>query len=497
MKRAKGFTAFRVLGFLVVLVLTLMGLTRLFVRKESMERFKPYLETAQEYDVIFMGNSHVVNDIFPFDLWRNYGITAYNLGGNGNTVPVSYWSMKLAFDYAKPKLLIMDVNDIDMKDKVSGHTSNVHTTFDVYPISRTKINAVLDLMDLPYVEDFDGNVIKDMRWEYLFTLGKYHSRWSELTMTDISPTYSQTKGAHVAINVVPSIEYEITDDMVEESGYGFTYLRNIIQDCQAEGIDILLVNLPYPAHDFQQVAANTVQSIADEYGINYINFVSLDQVVDYQVDLFDGDSHLNPSGARKVTDYIGDYIRRHYDLPDHRNDEQYAKWHAEYDAYLELKNGYLAMQSDVNSALMLLHDEDYSVACLISPDTSLYGKETALTLLQNIGREHVFESDAYTKWADGIFPLEELDWAAEDHVPYLFVLDRQNHAKLECRGESDFEYDFSFGHLRYSATDEAGSLSITAGDGTELTAEAGTDSPGIQFFTFNTETGDLICESAF
>ena len=497
MKRTKGHTVLRVLGFLVLLVLTLMGLTRLLVRKESMERFQPYLDTAEEYDVIFMGNSHIVNDIFPFDLWRNYGITAYNLGGNGNTVPVSYWSMKLAFDYAKPKLVIMDVNDIDMLDKVSGHTSNVHTTFDVYPISMTKIHAVQDLMDLPFVEDFDGNVIMDMRWEYLFTLGKYHSRWSELGGADFSPDFSKTKGAHVAIDVVKPVDYDITDNMMEEAGYGFVYLRHIISECQSQGIDILLVNLPYPANTEQQEAANMVQSIAQEYGVNYINFVSLDQMVDYQVDLFDGNSHLNPSGARKITDYLGDYIRRHYNIPDHRGEEKFAKWHDEYDAYLEFKNDYLTMQPGLYNSLMLLHDEDYSVVCLIRGAAELYGDETAMTLLQNIGREHIFEADAYNKWADGIFPLEELDWAAEDHVPYLYVLDRQKTAKLECRGKSDFEYDFSFGHLSYSATDEAGTLSVKSSDGTEWSADAGENSPDLQFLVFNAKTGAFICRREF
>ena len=33
----------------------------------------------------------------------------------------------------------------------------------------------------------------------------------------------------------------------------------------------------------------------------------MDSIVDYNIDMFDSFSHLNPSGARKVTDYLVKY----------------------------------------------------------------------------------------------------------------------------------------------------------------------------------------------
>lgn len=495
MKRKKLSGAIKTVLFLSLLMIGFLVLTRLMVRKESMERFKPYLDNAGEYDVVFIGNSHVVNDIFPFVLWRNYGIASYNLGGNGNTMPVTYWQMKLALSYATPKLVVVDMNDLDLNDKVTGHSSNIHTTLDVFPISKMKYDALCDLMDIPDVYDFDGNEIMKMRWEYLFTLGKYHSRWNQINGNDLHPEYSKTKGAHVAIDVQPPIAYEITDEQMEESGWGFVYLRRIIEECQARGIEILLVNLPYPASEKQQMSANTVYGLASQYGINYINFVSMDQVVDYSVDLFDGNSHLNPSGANKVSDYLGKYILEHYEIPDRREEKAYQHWKEEYETYVELKQRYVKAQMLLQNALMLLHDEDYSLVCMMTSKSRWYDDNIILTLIQNIGREHVYEKDLYSKWSELIFPLEQLDYAAMERVPYVYVLDRRLQKQFEGRGEDTLlEQQFSFGKLEYCATDKESLLTVNGINGSTWTVRAESEMVGIFILVFDSRTNELVAE---
>ena len=497
MRRIKFSGVIRAALFFAILFSCFLALTRLMVRKESMERFQPYLDNAGEYDVLFIGNSHVVNDIFPFVLWRNYGIASYNFGGNGNTMPVTYWQMRLALSYAKPKLVVVDMNDIDLNDKVTGHSSNIHTTLDVFPISKLKYEALEDLMDIPGVYDFDGNEIMKMRWEYLFTLGKYHSRWSQINGNDFHPEYSKTKGAHVAIDVQGPIEYEITDEHMEESGWGFVYLRRIIEDCQAQGIGVLLVNLPYPADEKQQMSANTVYDLASQYGIEYINFVSMDQVVDYNVDLFDGNSHLNPSGANKVSDYLGKFIADHYGIPDRREEKAYQHWKEEYEAYLDLKVRYLKAQSTLQNALMLLHDEDYSLVCMMPAKSKWYADDLILTLIQNIGREHIYEKDMYSKWSELIFPLEQLDYAAMENAPYIYVLDRGLQKQFENCGADAFQEEFSFGKIEYNATEEESLLTVNGADGRIWNVKTDSETDGIDILVFDARTNKLVAEQKY
>ena len=45
--------------------------------------------------------------------------------------------------------------------------------------------------------------------------------------------------------------------------------------------------------------------------------------------------HCNPKGNQKVTEYLGEYLKSHYDLPDKRNDEEYEDWNIGYQEYVE------------------------------------------------------------------------------------------------------------------------------------------------------------------
>ena len=421
-------------GFLKAIVfcaLTLgmvAGVSKLVERKESIEKMKPFLDRAGEYDVLFLGDSIMNTGVFPMEMWEKYGITGYNIASYGNTLPISYWALQNALDYADPKLVVLDVQGTSKTYKLSGNSSDVHTAFDCYPISRTKIAALDDLMDDPYAVDDSGVAYADMKWEYLFTLGKYHSRWSELTSEDFHPIYNREKGAKSIMAVADAQDYDLIDEYraTEENGqWGFIYLRRIIEDCQKRGIDVLLVHLPYPASEGQQMDANAVYYIAEEYDVDYIDFVSMDQVADYATDCFDAHEHLNPSGARKVSDYLGRYISEHYDIADHRGEEKYAVWETDAQTYREKKLADLGMQTDIECVLMLLHDDDFSVEVDISAGSAFFEGEKRMTLMQNIAREHVFEEDLFSKWSNSLFPLERLEEAAENGQSYRLTVNRE------------------------------------------------------------------------
>ena len=97
------------------------------------------------------------------DLWDDYGIAGYNLACYGNTMPVNYWSMMNALDYANPKVVVVAVNGVERDFKVTGSSSDLHTAFDFYPLTKTKVRAIEDLMDDPYAVDDDGNYYTDMK----------------------------------------------------------------------------------------------------------------------------------------------------------------------------------------------------------------------------------------------------------------------------------------------------------------------------------------------
>ncbi len=417
----------KTITFCILLFGVIAGVSRLVERKESREKMQPFLSRAEEYDVLFLGDSIMSTGVFPMEIWEKYGIAGYNIASYGNTLPITYWALQNALDYAKPKLVVLDVQGVSKSYKLSGNSSDVHTAFDCYPITKTKVEALDDLMDDPDAVDDDGVAYADMKWEYLFTLGKYHARWSELTDADFHPVYNKEKGAKSVVAVADIGDYDLIDENMatEESGQtGFIYLRKIIEDCQARGIEVLLVHLPYPANEQQQMDANAVYAVAEDYGVDYIDFVSMDQVADYATDCFDAHEHLNPSGARKVSDYLGRYIAVHSDIADHRGEAAYAAWVDDAAAYRQKKLADFESQSDLASALMLLHDDDFACAVTIGAGSDVFESDKLMNLMQNIAREHVFEEDLFAKWSNSLFPLERLEEAAQSGRSYAVTINR-------------------------------------------------------------------------
>ena len=424
-------------AFLVLLLAVFAGVSRLVERKESSNQFGPFIKEPEQYDVLFFGDSRFVNAMFPMELWADYGIPGYNLSCYGSTMPICYWSMINALDYGKPEVVVIAANGVRKDIKLTGSSEDLHSALDFFPLSLNKARAIEDLMDDPEMKTDEGARYVDLKWEYYFTIGKYHTRWSQLKKSDYAPVPGVQKGAEAMAGVADEEDYDIIDsDMyAEESGAGYRYMRMMIEECQSRGIDVLLVHLPFPASEDSQMHGNTVSSIAEEYGIGYIDFVQMDSVVDYAVDCYDQQSHLNISGGQKVTDYIGRYLMDHYQLADRRGDAAYAPWQTEQERYVQYKRELLAGEDSLDNLLLLLHDDQFSARIAVRENADFYWDDKLYTLMHNTQREHVYEEDSYSKWSNSMFPLTTFDDAAWDGTDYFLELDRANDRVLEAMGE--------------------------------------------------------------
>ena len=48
--------------------------------------------------------------------------------------------------------------------------------------------------------------------------------------------------------------------------------------------------------------------------------------INWETDCLDKGDHLNVSGAEKVSNALGTYLKEQYALPDHRGEKAYASW---------------------------------------------------------------------------------------------------------------------------------------------------------------------------
>ena len=99
----------------------------------------------------------------------------------------------------------------------------------------------------------------------------------------------------------------------------------------------MITYLPFPDSSGWQGESNRMAEIAEDYGVNFLDYYTLLAQVNLNTDFYDKDSHMNPSGARKVTSYIGNYIMHNYAVEDQRENEVYSSWHDDYEVYTEFK----------------------------------------------------------------------------------------------------------------------------------------------------------------
>lgn len=382
-----------IIGCIVTLCLTIIILgktTDMVERKDSDEKYADFFEQDADFDVLFMGTSHVMNGVYPMELWNEYGIVSYNFGGHANQMATTYWVMENALDYTTPEVVVIDCLACSGQWKCTDIFSYVHQSMDAFPLSTTKIKAVNDLLD---DENMDEAIKEGVAREnseprtkigLLWNYSVYHSRWNELGHQDFEPNRNIEKGAESTIAVTPGTLERISPSLKVEGDFvGEEYLRKIIEDCQKRDIEVLLVYLPYPAGEGDQRESNYVYDIAEEYGVDYINFLDMD-VINYQTDLYDAASHLNPSGARKVTSYLGAYLAEEYGVKDQRMNEEYESWNGDYSAYVAFKNQNIQTQKELMPYFMLLSGDNLDIT-INTGNTDIFYNKCMMSLLQNLG----------------------------------------------------------------------------------------------------------------
>ena len=273
-----------------------------------------YRMPDRSYDVIFLGDCEVYDCYEPMKLWQEYGINSYVRGSAKQTIWQSYYLLEDTLTYEKPQVVIFNVAAL-VYDKPVSEAYN-RMTIDGMRWSRAKVGAILSSM----TED-------EHFVEYLFPLLRFHSRWEELSLSDLryylnAPLRSY-HGYHLVTDAVPAGDIPEGRPLIDYS-FGenaWDYMDRMRKLCEENGITLILVKAPilYPVW-YDEYEAQ-VDEYAKENGLTYINFNELTDELDinYRTDTYDGGMHINLSGADKMTHYIGRMLAE-MGVPDRRGE---------------------------------------------------------------------------------------------------------------------------------------------------------------------------------
>lgn len=379
-----------VLATLIVLLIGWLIASEFLRAKQSDIKYRDFYSNQEEYDVLLCGSSHMMNTIYPMEMWKHYGIRAYNIANSTEAVPTSYWVLKSALEYKKPKVVVLEVF-LAGNNKISpNNEAFLHNYFDALPLSCTKIKAMQDLLP------------KERVLEYLVDFSIYHSRWEELEEMDFNPGRNLNKGAGGMVGWYDAPQMEYTHEIGAVGDCSLEYIKKIKAMCDENDISLIIMLSPYVATCDEQKNHNAMKVLADELQVDFLNLID-QNVVDYSIDMFDR-GHCNLAGGILVTDYLGDYLATHYGARFETADKAVAAaWDKNYEEYTDDLEKKLGDEQNLFNVLILLQQDTQRYKIKIKKDAVLLQDEVFCKFLERLDSGCIIYSDKMD--ADIIFDI--------------------------------------------------------------------------------------------
>ena len=261
-------------------------------------------------DVVAIGNSNAYSGFSPMELWGNYGYAAYVSGEPRQQMASAVTLLEKYYQTQQPKVVILETDEV--------FTGNNH------------VSAVA----LGRLENF-------------FPIVKYHNNWKTIRLSTLlrrpqhsylSPMMGQSVSSAVR-------GYEGGDYMkpcgqkTEIPAAARLYLDKFKTVCQEHNTQLLLVSFPC-AKTWSAARHDAMTAYAKENGLTYIDLNENcgSYGFNWKTDTGDAGTHLNASGARKVTACLGSYLKANCGLTDRRGSADWSLWQKSYQQY-EKDNG--------------------------------------------------------------------------------------------------------------------------------------------------------------
>lgn len=369
-------------AFLVILGTVILVNNRILEQKYSKDVMAGFYDLPEDsLDVVFAGSSHMLNGVLPLNLWKDFGIRAYNIGQHGQRLNMTYYYIKEAIEKQAPQAVVVDLY-YAMEAQTNNDIANLHKSIDNLALGKNKLAAIKNAVPSEYW------------WEVFYNAYLYHSRWDELEEEDF--TYltkdplsvtggTEMRWGNVEFEQPHVIESGTTAVLEEDTIY---WLNQIIELGKDTDTTIIFTVLPYIASDEAQAKYNEAGRLIEQAGGNFVNFMYLvDEIgLECSTDMYDSE-HLNPYGAKKVTEYLGWYLSSVQGFPDQRENHDVDREY--WDRLLLLferkyKAGEISNMYAVDDFLSAIQDENYIVAIAIWPDQSLPG-ENILNSFRQMG----------------------------------------------------------------------------------------------------------------
>ena len=293
-----------------------------------------YEEPKNSIDVMYLGNSNIYRSIAPLVIFNDTGIVSYAYSTPGQKLCLSYYLMKECFEYQKPKVILLDMDEAFDEEKQKPTAENTRKVLDNMRMGKNKIEALNDpIFELSAYD----------KLTYIFPIMRYHSRWNQITGYDFRRLvadykcpfkgYLITREKKARNDKKRYMERNNNIDYVGEKAK--QYIEKMIELCKQNGTELVLIEVPSAAN-WSYDKSKGLEQLANEYGLKFLDMNLHDEIgIDWDNDTEDGGTHLNVYGAEKVSKFLGEYLKNNFELTDPRQEDLYASWYKHYELYLK------------------------------------------------------------------------------------------------------------------------------------------------------------------
>lgn len=280
---------------------------------EQIETFHSLPEKSLE--VMVYGSSHAFTGMNTMELYRKYGIGAYNYGWHWQALNTIKLFLRDSLTTQKPKVALIETYTVRLVLEDMDVDAQIYYSRYIKDKEAKREYMKQCMGDSPSLE---------RRLSYIMPLAMFHDNWSSLTPKSFEIL---KPGGNVWLR--RNMGFSPSDAVTEIDIAGYDQpnqlelqepsrkeLDEILRICRENEIEVVFYAVPWEG-GYQYLDA--MKQYAEEN-----DCVFLDLCTDYEKVGLDGKTdykdkgHLNTSGATKVADYVGKYLKEHYDLTDMR-----------------------------------------------------------------------------------------------------------------------------------------------------------------------------------
>ncbi len=287
-----------------------------------------YDQKENELDVVSYGSSAMYRYLDTPYLWKKTGLTSYNFTTSANPVETIPFMMEETEKTQAPQLYIVECR---MFVKYRIHDEAIRRVTDNIDASLTRLKLITKLVSDP------------TQWpDYIFRLGTYHDHLEntvdELLVCADPAEIMDYADNRATINKKNWTDIKTIKDIGElpvwedaqpvalEDGASKA-MEELLEDCRKHGRQVLFILTPYHREEEEAGRAVSLEQMIEEAGYEFLDLNQLyeELALDPSKDFYNAD-HANVYGAKKVTDYLAQYMQEKYGVSADHDETVIQEW---------------------------------------------------------------------------------------------------------------------------------------------------------------------------